>query len=943
MRIGINLYNLRSSGGGMRQYVLQLVPWLVRLSGHSFVLFYASHGQPSLALILRQLDASERSRVQTVEVAHQDEVFAHADRFDLWFCPLNGFAPDLVDRPTVGTLADVQEQFFPEYFTPEQRELRAIVYPRLARAVTLLITFSDFSRRSICQAFGVAQDKVRVTYLAANEPMRQARPSWPAQLPLLPERFVLYPANLYQHKNHELLLQALALLGQQGSDVGAVLTGQDVSPGVPIEERIAAHGLDGRVLWLGHVSAEALRRLYEQALALCFPSRFEGFGMPLVEAMHCSCPVIATRSASIPEVVGDAALFVEPMAERLAEAIHRLAVEPALRQDLIERGKLRAARYDARTLGRQTLEILDEAADRFAGEPRPASREGVSFVVRPYTGGADLAGTLASLSFAVDEHDEVLITGDVSRFDERTRSLVANLPCVRVLGGDPERGDWASVASRPVVCYLREGDRLCEGATGSALASLASSPECVAVMGEAIATDSAGRLQSRRFVPSPEGRAPDGVLAPPATVFWRRAFLCEQKAHLRSALWPNHLLRLAGERVRVLWRTLAYVSTAVEEQFQRMPGLAEQIRVQAAGGPPVVRGYLARVARQVGGLARRLLRRLPAWQQPLRDAYRAISRRPGARPVPAQPGCLAQAQSPPRVAVVVPVYNKLPLTLRFLASFQEVDYPNFTLFLIDDGSTDGTVKEVGGRYSEVVVLKGDGQLWWSGGTNLGVRHALQAGYDFVLTINNDTVVRPDFLSKLVATAQAHPHSIVGARINYLDQPRKIWAIGAYAHWHRKVVLQCGCHGGAEEEVVPQLNNPCPVEMLTGCGTLVPAGCYREIGLYDESWCPQYHADSEFVLRARKHGYQALVDLEALVWNDVGNTSTCKNPLSRRSPWFWRPLLAIHLRYCPKRYLLQSLLAYYLSGYFPGLYQRLRRLKQNSRARRQERQQVWRAA
>jgi GT2 family glycosyltransferase len=270
-------------------------------------------------------------------------------------------------------------------------------------------------------------------------------------------------------------------------------------------------------------------------------------------------------------------------------------------------------------------------------------------------------------------------------------------------------------------------------------------------------------------------------------------------------------------------------------------------------------------------------------------------------------------ESSPRVAVVVPVHNKLPLTLRFLESFARVDYPSYSMIVIDDGSTDGTPEALARRFPRVVRLEGDGRLWWSGATNRGVRHALETGHDYVLTINNDTVVRPDFLRRLVATARAHPHSLVGARVNFLDQPRKVWAVGAFAHWHTGVILQCNCHGGMEDDVVPLLHNPSPVQLLTGCGTLVPADCYREIGLYDERWCPQYHADSEFVLRATRRGYRALVEVHAVIWNDVDNTCTNRNPFSRRSAWFWRPLLAILCRYCPKRHIARSLLRYYGSA------------------------------
>jgi len=263
----------------------------------------------------------------------------------------------------------------------------------------------------------------------------------------------------------------------------------------------------------------------------------------------------------------------------------------------------------------------------------------------------------------------------------------------------------------------------------------------------------------------------------------------------------------------------------------------------------------------------------------------------------------------PRVAVVTPVFNKIALTLRFLESFTRVDYSPRTIIIVDDGSTDNTREILAEQFPEVIVLRGDGNLWWSGCTNRGVRRALEMGHDYVLTINNDVIVRPDFLSRLVATARAHPRSLVGARINFLEEPGKIWAVGASAHWDTDLVMQCNCQGGQEDDIVPRLHDPSPVQALTGCGALIPASCYREVGFYDDRWFPQYHGDSEFALRAARHGYRIFVDLKAVVFNNSHNTSSETNIFSRRSPWFWRPLLGLRLRHCPRRRMVGNLRAY----------------------------------
>jgi GT2 family glycosyltransferase len=264
----------------------------------------------------------------------------------------------------------------------------------------------------------------------------------------------------------------------------------------------------------------------------------------------------------------------------------------------------------------------------------------------------------------------------------------------------------------------------------------------------------------------------------------------------------------------------------------------------------------------------------------------------------------------PKVAVVVPVFNKIALTVRFLESFKHVTYPHYSIIIVDDGSTDLTSERIRHDYPGVILLSGNGNLWWSGGTNVGVRYALEHGFDYVLTINNDTRVSQNFLTRLVETAQAHPRTLVGCRINFMDPPTKVWAAGGRMEWDTGIILQLLGYGMPEEEVLAIRPSPWPVPILTGCGTLVPIQCYRQVGVYDARRFPQYHGDSEFVLRATAKGYQALVDLHAVVWNDARNTSTVKKGLkfffSRRSPMYWRPMLAIHTRYCPREFLFSCL-------------------------------------
>ena len=266
----------------------------------------------------------------------------------------------------------------------------------------------------------------------------------------------------------------------------------------------------------------------------------------------------------------------------------------------------------------------------------------------------------------------------------------------------------------------------------------------------------------------------------------------------------------------------------------------------------------------------------------------------------------------PKVAVVVPVHGRLPTTLRFIETFRRVQYDSYRIVIIDDASPDGTAEVLARDHPDVTVLHGDGNLWWTGATNLGVRHALDHGFDYVLTINNDTVQKPDFLSRLVETAQRHAPCIVGSRIHFLDEPHRVWAVGSRTEWRGGDILSV-CDRDVPEAELLARPNPAEVEVLTGCGTLVPTACFREVGLYDGRNFPHYHADSELVLRAARRDYRILVDLRAVIWVDESGPPKRKNLFRRGSPIYWRPLLAAHLRYCPRRHLPMSLARQLLRG------------------------------
>lgn len=255
----------------------------------------------------------------------------------------------------------------------------------------------------------------------------------------------------------------------------------------------------------------------------------------------------------------------------------------------------------------------------------------------------------------------------------------------------------------------------------------------------------------------------------------------------------------------------------------------------------------------------------------------------------------------PRIAVVIPVFNRLPLTLRFLEAFTKSTYTNYEVVIVDDGTQDSTA-EINQKYPQVKTIRGPiNSLWWAGGTNMGVRYALESGFDYVLTINNDAVVAPEYLQNLVDQAREKPNDLVCSLIMFENQDL-VWAAGARINWWKSGLFELNYYKQPLAEVEQKVQFPLSVQLTPGDGVLIPVQVYRKIGLYDAKWFPQYHADSDFSMRARSAGYKIWVARQATLDNDIPAKPTLTSPkdliFSKRSGNYWRPTVMMYLRYAP---------------------------------------------
>lgn len=230
----------------------------------------------------------------------------------------------------------------------------------------------------------------------------------------------------------------------------------------------------------------------------------------------------------------------------------------------------------------------------------------------------------------------------------------------------------------------------------------------------------------------------------------------------------------------------------------------------------------------------------------------------------------------PIVHIICGVFNNLKYTKKFLNCIEKQSYPNINTLIIDDGSTDGTYEYIKKNYSDVAVLKGDGNLWWTGAIYWGVEEVLKIANqnDLILTINNDCTFDTDYIATLVKASLTQSKAIVGSLV--IDQRDKITIsdAGTKIDWEK----------GKFIKLEPKYINDLPkgryfqtnINTLSTRGTLYPIEVFRTIGNFDKKNFPHYLSDYEFACRANKAGYKLLVSYRAKVFNDMKRTGIGKD-------------------------------------------------------------------
>jgi glycosyltransferase involved in cell wall biosynthesis len=251
--------------------------------------------------------------------------------------------------PRVFHLWDAQHLHHPEFFPAIEIERRETVCPIACANAVAVVVASQWARADVIRHYRVDPGKLHVVPFGAPTlagPESRSDPNVIRKYQL-PDRYLIYPAQTLPHKNHVRLLEAIATIRKRGGDPPhLVCTGRQGSAWPQVRATTRRLRLQSQVHFLGYISTAELRALYRHALAMVFPSLFEGYGLPVMEAFAEGLPVACSNTTSLPEVAGDAALMFDPESiVSIADAIARLASDTALRERLAAAGRLRAKEF----------------------------------------------------------------------------------------------------------------------------------------------------------------------------------------------------------------------------------------------------------------------------------------------------------------------------------------------------------------------------------------------------------------------------------------------------------------------------------------------------------------------------------------------------------------------------------------------------------------------
>ena len=261
-----------------------------------------------------------------------------------------------------------------------------------------------------------------------------------------------------------------------------------------------------------------------------------------------------------------------------------------------------------------------------------------------------------------------------------------------------------------------------------------------------------------------------------------------------------------------------------------------------------------------------------------------------------------------KIYIIIPVYNRKEFTRQCLQSIYKQTNKNIIIIVIDDGSTDGTGEMINSEFPEVILLKGDGNLWWTKATNFGVKYALENGAEYILTLNDDTLLTEDYIEKMIYWTSIKKDILLGSFALDINSQRPIYG-GEVINWKTAKFNSL-----LEQTKNNEYRGLHKVSHYPGRGLLIPSQVFRKVGYYDEKNFPQVLSDYDFTHRAQRNGFEIYCNYDAKLYchsEESGDYKIRKNKslknyllhlFGRKGGGNLKYFTIYSIKNCPKKYL-----------------------------------------
>jgi len=383
MNIGIDVTPILPGGacGGVKQLIIELLRGFAKKnSTDRFILLTAyynvdifrefeQYGMKQICILAQNSQGQTAQQNSSILNQHFYRDVLRKNDINALFCPMTDPMHHEPGIPTVSLICDLQHLYYPLFFEEQELLHRNKLYERLKTKVDYVVCISSYTKKTVHEKLHIPNERVFVIPISVHDRLDNCGTAKARTIlkkyNLDDKKYCIYPANLWPHKNHKMLLLAynrfVKLYPQYSLDM--VLSGASIDRNSVIKysQRI---GLSRRVHFLGYLNEEDLSAVWAQAHFLIFPSLFEGFGIPLVEAMMYGKPILASNVTSIPEVAGEAALYFDPRKpDEIVEAMRQIMSDEGLYRRLVEEGQKQLERYQYEEMVEQYLEVLHRAAE----------------------------------------------------------------------------------------------------------------------------------------------------------------------------------------------------------------------------------------------------------------------------------------------------------------------------------------------------------------------------------------------------------------------------------------------------------------------------------------------------------------------------------------------------------------------------------------------------